>query len=75
MVIGPGHSGDTLRLQRFLSRNGYPHRVLDTETDPDAGGFLDCFELTPDQLPGRDRTAASGCCAIRRPRRSPTISA
>ena len=36
VLIGPGHGGDTLRLQRFLRRNGYPHRVLDTETDPDA---------------------------------------
>ena len=51
VLIGPGHAGDTLRLQRFLTRNGYPHRLLDTEVDPDAGGFLDCFELTPEQLP------------------------
>ena len=51
MLIGPRHRGDTLRLQRFLMRNGYPHRLLDTEVDPDAGGFLDCFELTSDELP------------------------
>lgn len=51
VLIGPGHGADTLRLQRFLMRNGYPHRLFDTEVDPDAGGFLDCFELTPDQLP------------------------
>ena len=51
VLIGPGHGGDTLRLQRFLTRNGYPHRLLDTEADPDAGGFLACFEITPDQLP------------------------
>src|SRR5690349_21546475 len=51
VLIGPGHGGDTLRLQRFLVRNGYPHRVLDTDADPDAGGFLDCFAVTPDQLP------------------------
>lgn len=51
VLIGPGHAGDTLRLQRFLTRNGYPHRLLDTDVDPDAGGFLECFELTPDQLP------------------------
>jgi thioredoxin reductase (NADPH) len=50
-LIGPGHSGDTLRLQRFLTRNNYPHRTIDTERDRDAGGFLDCFKLTPDQLP------------------------
>lgn len=50
-LVGPGHAGDTQRLQRFMERNGYPHRVLDTETDPDAGGFLECFALTADQLP------------------------
>jgi thioredoxin reductase (NADPH) len=51
VLIGPGHGAHTLRLQRFLMRNGYPHRLFDTEADPDAGGFLACFELTADQLP------------------------
>jgi thioredoxin reductase (NADPH) len=51
VLIGPGHGGDTLRIQRFLMRNGYPHRALDTEQEPDAGGFLECFALTPEQLP------------------------
>ena len=51
ILIGPGHLGDTLRLQRFMTRNGYPHRLLDTEDHPDAGGFFDCFDLRPDQLP------------------------
>ena len=51
VLIGPGHGGDTLRLQRFMTRNGYPHRLLDTEVDADADGFLACFDLTADQLP------------------------
>ena len=51
VLIGPGHAADTLRLQRFMMRNTYPHRLLDTEEDAEAGGFLDCFHLTPDQLP------------------------
>ncbi len=51
VLIGPGHAGDTLRLQRFMTRNGYPHRLLDIDADPDAGGFLECFELATDQLP------------------------
>ncbi|GGC75086.1 FAD-dependent oxidoreductase [Chelatococcus reniformis] len=50
-LIGYGHASDTLRLQRFMTRNGYPFRLLDTEEDPDAGGFLECFELTPACLP------------------------
>ena len=51
VLIGPAHAGDTLRLQRFMTRNGFPHRMLDTETDAEAGGFLTCFALMPDQLP------------------------
>jgi thioredoxin reductase (NADPH) len=51
VLVGPGHGGDTLRIQAFVTRNGYPHRVLNTETDPTAGGFLHCFQLTGEQLP------------------------
>ncbi len=51
VLIGQGHGGDVLRLQRFMTRNGYPHRLLDIDVDADAGGFLHCFELTADQLP------------------------
>ncbi len=51
VVVGPAHDGDTIRLQRFLTRNGYPHRILDTDADPDASGFLECFEITAAELP------------------------
>ncbi|MDB5482632.1 MAG: Thioredoxin reductase [Caulobacteraceae bacterium] len=51
VLIGAGHTADTQRLDRFMIRNGYPHRLLDTEADPDADGFLACFELKPEQLP------------------------
>ena len=50
-LIGPSHDANTIRLQRFMTRNAYPHRLLDTEREPEAGGFLECFELRPDQLP------------------------
>ena len=50
-LVGPGHRADTLRLQRFLTRNGYPHRVLDTDGDDDASGFLACFDIAAEQLP------------------------
>ena len=63
-LIGSGHAADTLRLQRFLERNGYPHRLLDVDADPDAGGFLDCFSITPDQLPV---VIATGACVLRNP--------
>src|ERR1700732_3192838 len=29
VLIGPSHSSGVVRLQRFLTRNGYPHHVLD----------------------------------------------
>jgi thioredoxin reductase (NADPH) len=50
-LAGPGHSGETLRIQQFMRRNGYPYRLLDTESDADAAGFLSCFGLSEDQLP------------------------
>ena len=51
VLIGPGHGADTLQLLRFLMRNAYPHRVLDTESDPQAHGLLASFALTEEQLP------------------------
>jgi thioredoxin reductase (NADPH) len=51
VLVGPGHSADTLRLQQFLSRNGYPMRLVDTEHDPEASGFLERFSLTAAELP------------------------
>jgi thioredoxin reductase (NADPH) len=51
VVVGPAHTADTLRLVQFLSRNAYPHRLLDTERDREAGSFLDCFELSAADLP------------------------
>ena len=51
VLIGPSHTADTQRLETFLTRNGYPHRLLDTEADPDAEGFLDCFDLKAADLP------------------------
>jgi thioredoxin reductase (NADPH) len=50
-LVGPGHGADTLRIQRFMTRNGYPHRVLNTEIDPSGGGLLECFHIAPEQLP------------------------
>ena len=50
-LAGPAHNGDMLRLQAFMTRNGYPHRVLDTERDADSEGFLRCFDVKADELP------------------------
>ena len=51
VLVGPGHSADTLRLERFLLRNGYPHKLIDTEVDADADGFVASFQLRSEQLP------------------------
>lgn len=51
VVVGPVHGADTLRLQRFLIRNGYPHRLLDTESESGATEWMRSFELTPEVLP------------------------
>ena len=51
VLIGPRRDVDTLRLQRFLTRNAYPHRLLDFDEDPDAEGFVECFSLRADRLP------------------------
>jgi len=51
VLVGSGRSADVLRIQRFLMLNGYPYRLLDTDTDEDAEEFLQCFKLSVDQLP------------------------
>ena len=51
LLIGSAHCADTLRIQRFLSRNGYPHRMLDVESDPDAQVTLRSFDLPADEYP------------------------
>jgi thioredoxin reductase (NADPH) len=40
-----------VRLQAFLGRNAYPHRVLDPTRDPDAQALLKHYPCEPDQLP------------------------
>ena len=51
VLLGPGHNGDMLRLQGFMTRNGYPHRVLDTEREADAAEVLQRFDVKADELP------------------------
>lgn len=50
-LIGPARSADTVRINGFLTRNGYPHRTIDSTTDPDAASFLEGFGLNADDLP------------------------
>lgn len=46
VLVGGTHDGDTLRLQRFLTRNGYPHRLLDADD-----GAAEATALAADVLP------------------------
>lgn len=50
-LVGPGHSAEMVRINGFLTRNAYPHRTIDTETDDEAGEFLAHFGLSEAELP------------------------
>ena len=51
LLIGPGHAADTIRLQRFLTRNNYPHHLVDTDQDAEAASLLASHAIRQDQLP------------------------
>lgn len=51
ILIGGAHCAATIRLQRFLIRNSYPHRLLDHEVDTETASLLKMFEVRLDQLP------------------------
>jgi thioredoxin reductase (NADPH) len=51
VLIGPGHAADTLRLQRFLTRNGYPHRLIDSDIDEHAGEMVAALKICALSLP------------------------
>jgi thioredoxin reductase (NADPH) len=51
VIVGHAESGDVLRLEGFLSRNGHPHQRLNPETDPEAKALIERFHIDPGQLP------------------------
>jgi thioredoxin reductase (NADPH) len=51
ILVGPAGDGDVLRLANFLSRNGHPHRFLDSLTDNCAKTLIERFHVLPEQLP------------------------
>src|SRR5580698_2691617 len=51
VLIGSGHSGDTLRLNEFLTRNGIPFAMFDVATDVDARAMLERFHVPPEDVP------------------------
>jgi thioredoxin reductase (NADPH) len=51
VIVGRETNRDVLRLEGFLSANGYPHRRLDPDTDACANTLLQRFEVSRDELP------------------------
>ena len=51
VLIGSRHSGDTLRIKEFLSRNGQPFQYEDVETDPSVEALLDRFHVGVNDVP------------------------
>jgi thioredoxin reductase (NADPH) len=81
IILGRAESGDVLRLQGFLRRNGHPHQLLNPETDAPAAPkscrpimLKTCWSSSPDQI---SRLQPSAGAAIgqgwpAQPVRSPT---
>src|SRR5688572_27588707 len=50
-VIGSGHSGGTLRVKEFLTRNGHPFQYIDLDRDREAQELLDRFRISVADIP------------------------
>ena len=51
VLIGPSNSGGVIRLQNFLTRNGFPHHLLDPERDHDAAELIARYSPSPEDWP------------------------
>ncbi len=51
VLIGPSNSVGVIRLQGFLTRNGYPHHLLDPERDHDAAELIARYSPSPADWP------------------------
>jgi thioredoxin reductase (NADPH) len=51
VLVGSSHSGDTLRLRSFLTRNGHPHTYIDVERDTGVQAVLDQFQIQVKDIP------------------------
>ncbi len=50
-VIGRKQDGVTLQIDRFMTRNGYPHRMLDIDVDEDSANAMEGFSINRSDLP------------------------
>jgi thioredoxin reductase (NADPH) len=51
VLIGPSNSSGVIRLQGFLTRNGFPHHLLDKDTDHDAAELIARYSPSPADWP------------------------
>jgi thioredoxin reductase (NADPH) len=51
VLIDSPDSPDAMRLQNFLTRNGYPHQFLDPEVDAEARAYLERVAPRPEDMP------------------------
>ena len=51
IIVGRAENADVLRLQGFLRRNGHPHQLLNSDSDPEAKALIERFHVDPGQLP------------------------
>jgi thioredoxin reductase (NADPH) len=51
ILIGSTRAGDTIRIQRFLVRNGYPHRLIDIDRKEIVDDLLASFDAKGGLIP------------------------
>lgn len=51
VLVGSNHSGDTLRIKEFLSRNGYPYYFANLDVDSSVQEILDHFDVGVEDVP------------------------
>ncbi len=51
ILIGPADDPELVRVQGFLTRNGYPHTVMDAVADDEARALVERLGIQPDELP------------------------
>ncbi|SHL00541.1 cyclic nucleotide-regulated FAD-dependent pyridine nucleotide-disulphide oxidoreductase [Bradyrhizobium lablabi] len=51
VLIGPSNSSGVVRLQSFLTRNGFPHHLLDKDSDRDAAELIARYSPSPTDWP------------------------
>jgi len=51
ILMGSRHSGNTLRLREFLTRNEHPYTYIDLDADKTSQELLDRFQVRMDEIP------------------------